>query len=264
MKFTRPVVLLSFDIEEFDLPTEFGVPVPEEDLFTIPRTGTQRISELVNAANVKATFFVTGAFAEKYPELIRDMVSHGHEVASHGFSHSTFDVSDLTRSKETLEKISGASVSGFRMARLAPVKKEEILNAGYLYESSVNPVFLPGRYHNLDVPLTPYREECGLLQFPVSAVPLIRFPLFWLSFKNLPFGIYQTLSNMTLSMTKQYNMYSHPWEYNERAKEAQWHIPGYIVRHAGQEQMKRLERLIANLKGKGAFLTFREAVDELS
>ena len=49
---------------------------------------------------------------------------------------------------------------------------------------------------------------------------------------------------------------SHPWEYHERSAEAQWHIPGYIVRHAGQDQCDRLRRLIASLKKSGTFETF--------
>ena len=256
-------VLLSFDIEEFDLPTEFGAEIPRGEMFSIAGEGTERILDAVNEAGVRTTFFVTAAFAEAFPDLVRRMRDSGHEIASHGYSHTTFDPVDLKRSKDALEAIAETPVRGFRMARLAKVDKREILDAGYLYESSLNPVWLPGRYSNFSAPLKPFREACGLWQMPVSAVPVVRFPLFWLSFKNLPLSVYLPLAKTAMSATGFFNMYSHPWEYNERAAEARWHIPGYIVRHAGEDQCNRLRRLIASLQKSGTFETFGNYLDRL-
>ena len=91
---------------------------------------------------------------------------------------------------------------------------------------------------------------------PVSALPVVRFPLFWLSFKNLPLPVYLPLAKAAMSATGFFNMYSHPWEYHERAAEKQWRIPGYIVRHAGESQCLRLKRLISSLGRAGSFETF--------
>ena len=255
---SRNKILLSFDIEEFDLPEEFRVEIPKREKNQISADGTRAILKLLKETDVKATFFVTGYFAELNPEIIRIMKNDGHEIASHGMNHSTFTTSHLPQSKQLLEKMSGKQVTGFRMARLAKIDKQEILDAGYDYESSLNPVWLPGRYNNFRKPLLPFRETCGLLQFPVSAVPLIRFPLFWLAFKNLPLFFYKILCSITLNRTKYYNMYSHTWEYNEAAKDHRWNIPGYIVKHAGKAQVERLRSLIIFLKKKGDFITFEE------
>ena len=249
-------VLLSFDIEEFDLPTEFGAEIPRGEMFSIAGEGTERILDAVNEAGVRTTFFVTAAFAQAFPDLVRRMRDSGHEIASHGYSHTTFEPADLKRSREALEEITGSPVRGFRMARLAKVGKQDILNAGYEYESSLNPVWLPGRYSNFTAPLKPFREACGLWQMPVSALPVVRFPLFWLSFKNLPLALYLPMAKTAMSATGFFNMYSHPWEYHERAAETQWKIPGYIVRHAGEAQRLRLKRLIASLGHSGTFETF--------
>jgi len=249
-------VILSFDIEEFDLPTEFGAEISHDDMFSIAGEGSERILKVVNDAGVRTTFFVTAAFAQAFPELVRRMRDSGHEIASHGFSHTSFEPADLKRSREALEAIVGTPVRGFRMARLAKVGKQDILDAGYRYESSLNPVWLPGRYSNFTAPLRPFREDCGLWQMPVSAVPVARFPLFWLSFKNLPLCVYLPLAKTAMAATGFFNMYSHPWEYHERAAEAQWNIPRYIVRHAGQDQCERLRRLIDSLKRSGTFETF--------
>ena len=171
-----PKLLLSFDIEEFDLPEEYGAAISADDKFEISRKGTAAILDLLRETGTKATFFTTGEFAIRYPELILQMAADRHEVASHGMNHTTFEVADLQKSKAVLEEISGQAVTGFRMARLAPVDKAEIKTAGYIYESSLNPIWLPGHYCNLRAPLLPFQENCGLWQFPVSAIPGIRFP----------------------------------------------------------------------------------------
>ena len=256
----RAKILLSFDIEEFDLPQEYNCDISPDNKFEISRRGTETILDLLSSDGVKATFFVTGKFALRYPELITRMVDDHHEVASHSMDHSEFEVSHLAESREVLEKLSKKPVTGFRMARLAKVDKEEIVSAGYTYESSLNPVWLPGRYCNLNKPCLPFKEICGLWQFPVSAVPGIRFPLFWLSFKNLPLPVYKSATAVTLAMTHYYNMYSHPWEYNEAAGEKRWNIPGYVTRHAGNKQTQRLHELIKFLKLRGEFITFSEYI----
>lgn len=251
-------ILLSFDIEEFDLPQEYGAEISDNDKFEISRLGTETILDTLHATGVKATFFVTGAFAIRYPEIIKRMVSEQHEVASHGMDHSFFELSHLSESRKVLQKLSGQPVAGFRMARLAPVDKKEIAKSGYTYESSLNPVWLPGRYCNLNKPCLPFQEKCELWQFPVSAIPGIRFPLFWLSFKNLPLPLYKAAAAVTLAMTHYYNMYSHPWEYTEAAGEKRWNIPPYVVRHAGAKQAERLAELIKYLIPRGKFITFSE------
>ena len=126
-------VLLSFDIEEFDLPTEFGVEISRDDMFAIAGEGTRRILRIVNEAGARVTFFVTAAFALEFPDLVREMKASSHEIASHGYSHTTFEPADLKRSREALEEIVGSPVRGFRMARLAKVGKQDILDAGYEY-----------------------------------------------------------------------------------------------------------------------------------
>ena len=254
----KPELLLSFDIEEFDLPEEYGAVISEEDKFEISRRGTSAILDLLKETETKASFFVTAVFAQRYPDLIQRMTAEKHEVASHGMNHSSFEISHLRESKSILESISGQKVTGFRMARLAKVDKKEIKDAGFVYESSLNPIWLPGHYCNLRSPLLPFREECNLWQFPVSAVPYVRFPLFWLSFKNLPLFAYKISSMLAVSMTGYYNMYSHPWEYDSRSTEKKWQIPAFVVRHAGEKQIERLRKLIRFLGKRGDFITFSE------
>lgn len=75
--------------------------------------------------------------------------------------------------------------------------ESEIARQGYLYNSSLNPAFIPGRYMHLTEPRTCFMKE-GVLQIPASVTPWLRFPLFWLSCHNLPAGLYRWLCRRTL------------------------------------------------------------------
>lgn len=127
------MILLSFDIEEFDAPLEHGVELPFEEQMRTSVEGTRKILACLARHRVKATFFCTANFALHAKDLILDIQKGGHEIASHGFYHSSFETADLRKSKEALEELTGQPVNGFRMARMMPVEEEEIHKAGYLY-----------------------------------------------------------------------------------------------------------------------------------
>ncbi|KUG22963.1 polysaccharide deacetylase [hydrocarbon metagenome] len=51
---------------------------------------TKQILELLDKYAVKATFFVSGVNALKYPEIIKEIISRGHTVGNHSFHHNPF------------------------------------------------------------------------------------------------------------------------------------------------------------------------------
>jgi hypothetical protein len=246
-------ILLSFDVEEFDVPEDYGQPLPESVKFTISRQGLDPILELLDRLNIRATFFTTAHFALHHPELVQ-AIAQRHEIASHGFYHSSFAVADLEKSRQTLEAIVQAPVTGFRMARLQKVDDRAIAGAGYAYNSSMNPTYLPGRYNNFFQPRTAHYSG-QLLNIPVSVTPLVRFPLFWLSFKNLPLPLYQVASVLTLNHDRYLSLYFHPWEFTDISSFA---LPGYIKRHSGLPMVRRLKRYLTGMPATAEFLTYEE------
>ncbi len=148
-------VLLSFDIEEFDMPFEYGKSISFEEQIRVSTEGTTTILDILREHNVKATFFSTVIFATHASPIIDRIREEGHELASHGWYHSTFEKEHLKESKDALEKLSGLPVTGFRMPRMKPVDDAAIAAAGYSYNSSLNPVYLPGRYNNFFKPPHP-------------------------------------------------------------------------------------------------------------
>lgn len=251
-------VLLSFDLEEFDIPEEYGQSVGDTVKFQVSLKGAEAVLALLERLQVRATFFVTANFALHCPSLIRE-IGQRHEIASHGFYHSSFAVEDLARSRSVLEEITEKPILGFRMARLQKVDDQAIWEAGYRYNSSLNPTFLPGRYNNLDQPRTTYFSG-KLCNVPVSVTPLIRFPLFWLSFKNLPLPLYQWLSRWTLQSDAYLSLYFHPWEFTDIRS---FRLPGYVKRHAGMPMLERLERYLTWLQPQSQFITYGDFYQKL-
>lgn len=255
------LALLSFDVEEFDLPNEYGQDFPEERQLAFPVPGLVAVLDLLDKTNARATLFTTAKFALAHPDLIRRAAGR-HEIASHGFSHSTFEDADLARSREALADITGREVVGFRRARMAPTDPGAIRAAGYRYDSSTNPTLIPGRYNNLGRPRTPYRDEHGLVHVPVSVTPIVRFPLFWLSFKNLPLWINRIAASRCLSADGAVNLYFHPWEF--QSIDEFTNVPGYIRRRSGRVMLERLANHIAWLSTRAKFATFAEYVATLN
>ncbi|HEY9613959.1 polysaccharide deacetylase family protein [Allocoleopsis sp.] len=246
-------VLLSFDIEEFDIPEEYGQIIDKKTQFEVSLQGLKSILPLLEKLEIRVTFFVTANFAIHHEEIIRE-ISQKHEIASHGFYHASFSLEDLEKSRKTLEQITNKSVIGFRMARLREVDDREIRKAGYKYNSSMNPTYIPGRYNNFFKKRTAYYSN-KVFNIPVSVTPRIRFPLFWLSFKNFPLFWIQFASQITLENDSYLCIYFHPWEFTDINK---FQLPGFIKKRSGREMVERLEKYLISLKTQGDFITFSE------
>lgn len=244
------MILLGFDVEEFDLPLEYGKALPFDEQLSVSTQGTEEILEILRSASIKATFFCTANYAFHKPEVIRKIVDEGHEIASHGYYHSDFKPEHLKQSKLVLEEISGTPVNGFRMARMMPVDEREIEKAGYTYNSSINPTWIPGRYNNFDKPRTWFYDQ-DVLQIPASVSPLIRWPLFWLSFHNLPLSVIKWLSAATYKKDGYLNLYFHPWEFTDLHDKEKLGLPAYVAKNSGAAYVGRLKNFISWAQSKG-------------
>ncbi len=247
----KPAICLTFDLEEFDLPLEFKQEISPEKQFEVTCSGMALLLPLLEKFNVSSTFFTTANFAQNNKELVKKLVQR-HEIASHSFFHSAFETGDLKRSKDLLEEITGSKVTGFRMPRMHAVDHAELLKAGYSYDSSLHPTWIPGRYNHFSKPKTIFRER-GLLIFPASVTPLFRSPLFWLSFKNFSSGKYCRWTQKCLSAYGYVNIYLHPWEFADLSA---YKLPGYIGKNR-EVMIKKLETFLSHFNGKADFISIQ-------
>lgn len=146
---------LSIDVEDYFQVSAFEGVSPPETWSTCElrvERNTEKVLELLTECNVKATFFVLGWVAHYCPSLVKRIACEGHEIASHGYGHRRVNLQsraefreDVRRSKSLLEDISGKPVLGYRAPSYSIGLNslwafDELLEAGYLYDSSVFPV----------------------------------------------------------------------------------------------------------------------------
>lgn len=259
----RRFVNLTFDLEEFDIPEEYGQKISQEDQMKYTLEGMERLMKVLDKHAIRVTFFTTGNFADRNKGLVKEL-SANHEIASHAYYHAphhAFSEHDIWKSKKVLEEITGKNVTGFRMPRLRPFDISLLKEWGFIYDSSINPTYLPGRYNLLHKSPQPYLEQ-GLWELPCSTMPWTRFPLFWLSFKNLPLSLYAWMCKVTLKRRENLMLYFHPWEF---ADISDFKLPGYVKSPNGAQLTQKLDHLIDDLlQQKVSFVTCQEYCETLS
>lgn len=244
------MILLSFDIEEFDAPQEYGGRIDFPTQIRISEEGLDRILALLARNDVKATFFVTANFAENSPASVRRIVAEGHELASHGYYHSRTYEGELADAKRELERIARVTVRGYRSPRMSGADDDALRCAGYRYNSSMNPTYLPGRYNNLKEPRSIFLRS-GIVQIPSSVSARLRLPLFWLALHNFPLRLYLFLCRGALHRDGYLNVYFHPWEFSDELCRKEFRMPWIIRRNSGRDMERRLERVIRSLGKRG-------------
>ncbi|MDD2557105.1 MAG: DUF3473 domain-containing protein [Desulfuromonadaceae bacterium] len=152
----RPITnMLSIDVEDYFQVSAFekvSPPATWQDREWRFEANTDRILELLEQHQTHATFFVLSWVAQRCPDLIRRIVAAGHELASHGHGHRRVNTlsreefrHDIRYAKNKLEQISGECVTGYRAPSYSisphtPWAFDELLEAGYRYDSSIFPV----------------------------------------------------------------------------------------------------------------------------
>ena len=247
-------ILLTWDIEEFDAPEDFGAPRKPDG--GLSRGGSIWEDWLKHAQKwkVPATSFVTGRMAEAFPVFLAGTRATAHEVASHGWTHERGADLRLKESREKLASLAGCLIQGFRSPRLRHVSTSDISEAGYEYDASSNPALVPGRYCRWNEKRLPHRRG-KLWEVPASVLPLIRFPLFWATFHILPLPLYQAACGMVLATDGLLSLYFHPWELSDLNEP---HLPRWLRKRPKAQRVERMDRLIRWLGTVGTFRTISD------
>ena len=223
--------ILTFDIEDWYHPNlaiiDSEKSIKIEDRVVDP---TLKIINMLEQTNNRATFFVLGEVAKKFPELVQEMINKGHEVGSHGYRHDLvynytkyqFET-DIQKAVEVLENITNQKVLGYRapswsLNEQTPWVWETLLSHGFKYDSSIYPykTFL---YGNNSSPRFIHQFELKngelMQEVPPSAVEVLG--------KRLPFsgGFFLRVSptwyldwgiSQYERVGKPAVIYLHPWE----------------------------------------------------
>jgi hypothetical protein len=257
-------ILLTFDLEEFDLPLEYDEQISKQKQIEISKKGFKKLLSLLAKHNVKATFFVTANFALANSKLIRHL-SKKYEIALHGLTHrddyrhmdEETALERLREGKEIIEKIIGKKIYGFRAPRFHVKKIKLLPSIGLKYDSSLHPTYIPGRYNNFFTERKIHKHG-KLIEIPLSVTSVLRLPLFWFAFRNLGLN-YAKFCTMWCFLDSGYVMLLfHPWEFID-LNSLNFKLPAYIKRDTGKILFSKLDNYIQWAERKGyRFETVRE------
>jgi len=146
----------------------------------------ERLLELMRMHDTKATFFVLGWVADKFPEVVRMIDREGHEIGTHGYYHdmitemtpSVFEA-DLRKSLEAIGRNTSQRIRGHRASNFSVVHStlwalEILARNGIEYDSSIFP-FARKRYGMADYPnrnphMLHLSEGLSIKELPMSTM----------------------------------------------------------------------------------------------
>ena len=229
MQTTKVTNALTIDVEDYFQVSAFVPHIPRSEWpireCRVERN-VDRILGMLDQHGTKATFFTLGWIAERYPELIRRIVSEGHELASHGYGHERASeqteaafFSDINLAKLLLEDLAGQEVKGYRAPSFSIGQTnlwafDCLERAGYRYSSSIYPI----RHDHYGMPDAPRHAHTigGLLEIPATTLRFLNRN--WPAsgggyFRLMPYG----LSCWMLRRVNHVDglpavFYFHPWE----------------------------------------------------
>jgi peptidoglycan/xylan/chitin deacetylase (PgdA/CDA1 family) len=222
----------------------------ESDIDEVKFNDIDEIHYLLNlfeSLQISCTFFFTGRFIEKRPDIVDSVAERGHEVALHGYAHESWKMSrcnteakikDLKKLDELMFSLSIRPL-GFRAPFLSIDYQvlKHLREIGFAYDSSIfqnsipKPIRLltPHIYDQLIETTNPF-----LVEFPISTVPLFKIPcsLNWLLMAG---------PSMYKILTKAYSgkmlvFYMHPYDVLPRTQ--RFGIP-FRARFFGQKDSKK-------------------------
>ncbi|MGD9507067.1 MAG: XrtA system polysaccharide deacetylase [Geminicoccaceae bacterium] len=180
---------MSVDVEDYLHAWALSPAIPRDRWDAWPSrvaASTRRVLELLAAAEARATFFVLGWVARRHPDLVREIVAGGHELASHGHDHHKIAEltpaafrRDVTDTRHLLEDLGGVEVRGYRAPSfsIGPAQWwafDVLGEAGHRYSSSLHPI-AHDHYGLPTAPRHPFRPVAGsLLEIPVATLDLGR------------------------------------------------------------------------------------------
>ncbi len=240
---------------------------------------TARLLELFARYQVKATFFVLGWVAEKFPDIVENILKSGHEIASHGYSHQLIYKQsleefqeDLGKSLQTLEKIAGQKIIGYRAPSFSIRQGnnwvfDKLYELGIRYDSSIFPV-----WHDLygipSAPRFPFpirlQDNQVIWEFPLSTVKMFgrNIPLAGGGYLRL-FPYWFTRRGLK-SLEAQNHMgivYIHPWELDQDQPKLELNGLSRFRQYTNIKSMyHKMEKLLSEFE----FISMGEAFQQIA
>jgi peptidoglycan-N-acetylglucosamine deacetylase len=266
----RRLHALTIDVEDWYHPELVRSCVSPDECVAQARATLQPVLELLERRRVKGTFFVVGEVAQSCPQIVRDIVGRGHELACHGFTHKPlWDLTPSSLAQELddyallMREIMGPGTRlvGFRAPTFSLDARtawavDVLLDHGYRYDSSVFPMknYL---YGVAGAPDVPYRISSTDVSRPDPAGRLLEFPMtvYRVAGLHIPVsgGAYLRALPMPILQAclrqvggkRPIVVYVHPWELTQATPQVRMPFWSRLVTYYNRRgALSKLERLM--------------------
>jgi polysaccharide deacetylase family protein (PEP-CTERM system associated) len=263
-----PLNSITVDVEDYFHTQAMAASVSREQWDTMPTRVEQNMERLFESFarhRVRGTFFFLGWVAERFPGLVRQAVSLGHELGCHSYWHRlVYRLSpnefreDTKRAKGAVEDATGIQVLGYRAPSFSFVKGTEwageiLSELGFRYDSSVCPVN-HDLYRNPNAPRVPHRIAGGALwEFPVATVSMSghNLPVGGGGYMRiLPYGYTRWgLARLNYKERLRTIIYVHPWEIDPEQPRLPANLRSRFRQYAGlSTTLEKLEYLLEDFQ----------------
>jgi len=227
----RPIHCLSFDVEEHFQVSAFWSEARRQQWDKYEsrvENNTRKLVELLATHDTKATFFILGWVAERYPGLVKALVKEGHEIASHGYGHELVTTQspeqfrqDVRRAKSILEDLIGSPVLGYRAPSFSITAESRwalsiLIEEGYRYDSSMYDRFKRSENTKGGKGIVRINTAMGTIwEVSPSTLSVWGFQVPVAGggyFRLFPYATSKTLLQMLEKQGANLVMYLHPWE----------------------------------------------------
>jgi polysaccharide deacetylase family protein (PEP-CTERM system associated) len=253
------------DVEDYFHVSGFEKDIPRSRWDAFPsrvRRSNQRILDLLEKHNVRATFYVLGWVAKQCPAVVRDIADAGHEIGTHSNLHRlVYEQSphefrqDLRESLKVLTDLIGSPVRTYRAPSFSITERslwelDILAEEGIEIDTSIFPV----RHDRYGIPAAPrdvhylHTKSGRLLEFPSTVV---RWGV------NLPvsgggyFRLYpadltiRALESVNRRENRPFMFYIHPWELDPEQPRLPYgsflgRCRHYVNLHATEAKLERL------------------------
>lgn len=236
-----------------------------------PRVGAPRLLALLKKYGIRSTWFIPGHTIETFPQACEKVVTAGHEIAHHGWTHRPpaslareQEEAELVRGNEAIRKLTGRAARGYRSPAwdLSPHSVELFLEHGFVYDSSL-----------MGDDYTPYYARRGdeiELEKPArfgNETTLVEMPIHWAADDAPHFEFVRTETTVRQGLMNA-SAVGENWinDFLYMRDTVEWGVltytchPYVIGRGA---RMMMLERVIKSASDNGAvFMTMEDAVAE--
>jgi len=273
--------VLSVDVEDYFQVEAFAGSVDRKSWDQRPSrvvANTYRVLDLFDQHQAKGTFFFVGWVAERFPHLVREVQSRGHELACHSYWHRTVYSltpdefrNDTRQAKQAIEDAAGTAITGYRAPSWSITKSclwalDILAEEGFTYDSSIYPI-----HHDLyGVPGAqrfPYTHDCTnglkLREFPPATLRVLgtNFPAAGGGYLRIFPSAFTELAFRTFE--KKYDerviVYLHPWELDPEQPRISGPLKSRVRHYTNLKQMHgKLKTVLSRRK----FQTFKDVLVE--